>query len=291
MAITKRSKVVIVMLAVLLASPALLFGIESFNKEDAFLTFSPYVELGFTKVLNHTLQFGEDGSNFDYVKQGGQELLFFFQRYSLDVGLGDRNTLTFLYQPLTLETQTKVPEDKKNGVTIEDVTFAPGTGLDLKYGFDFYRISYLFSIVRTERFMFGAGLSLQFRNASIVFESTDGSAITVNQNLGPVPIIKLKSQYRFPCGIFLGAEVDGFYASSAIFNGADFPFTGWIYDATLQAGTEVNAATDMYISVRLLGGGALGTSDYEREIWTESSSGYTENDLTTLIFAVGARLK
>jgi hypothetical protein len=271
--------------------PGSLFGIESLNREDSLLTFSPNAELGITKVLHHTLQFGEDGSRFNYLTQGGQELLFFFQRYSVDVGIGKRNTLTFLYQPLTLETKTKIPEDRKKGITVEDVTFPPGTGLDLKYGFDFWRISYLFSFIRTERFMLGGGLSLQFRNASIVFESIDGSDVTVNQNLGPVPVLKLKTEYRFPGGFFLGAEADGFYASSAIFNGADFDFTGWIYDAALKAGKEVNPATDVFITVRLLGGGATGTSDYDRKLWTESSSGYTYNNLTTLIFALGARLK
>jgi hypothetical protein len=267
------------------------FALDSFNKEDAFFKLVPTAELGAFKVLYHTIQFGESGTNFNYVKQGGQEILFQFTRLSLDIHLGKRNTVVLLYQPLTVETKTVIPADFTGGVVVEDVTFAPGTGLNLKYGFDFWRASYMFNIFNSDRFYLGAGLSLQLRNASIVFESTDGTGITVNQNLGPVPILKLKTEYRLPGGFFFGGEIDGFYADSSIFNGAGFPFKGWIYDGASRAGTELNAATDVFLSLRLLGGGAQGTSQYEASFWTQGDDLYTDNVLTTFVLSVGARLK
>ena len=282
----------LIIAALLLAAvPIAGFAFESINDEDAFLKLVPNAEIGITKVLLHNLQFGEGTTNFDYVKQGGQEILFLFQRYSLDVNLGKRHTVTFLYQPLTLETQTRVPADLTGGITIDDVTFPAGTGLDLKYGFDFWRTSYLFSFINRGNFTLAAGLSLQFRNASIVFETTEGDGITISQNLGPVPIIKLKTEYRFNRGYFIGLEADGFYASSAIFNGADFQFTGWIYDAALQGGKAINSAMDAYLSARILGGGATGDSEYVDRFWTEPDSSYTYNNLTTLIISAGFRLK
>lgn len=287
----KRIIILVAVLTAALFMPLSLSALDQFNKEDSFLKVRPNAELGIAKVLHHTIRFGESGTVFDYVKYGGQEILFSFSRYSLDVDLGKRNTVTFLYQPLTLETKTKIPADFTGGVTVEDVVFPAGTGLNLKYGFDFWRLSYMFNIFNSDRFLFGAGVSLQLRNASIVFESTDGSGITVNQNLGPVPILKLKAEYRLPCGFFFGGEVDGFYASSAFFNGADFEFKGWIYDAALRFGKEMNPATDLFLSVRLLGGGAQGTSRYEAAYWTQSSPQYTDNSLTTLIISAGARLK
>lgn len=287
----KRIVILAVALIGALFLPVSLSALDQFNKEDSFLQVRPNAELGIAKVLHHTIQFGEGGTVFDYVKYGGQEVLFSFSRYSIDVGLGKRNTVTFLYQPLTLETKTRIPADFTGGVTVEDVVFPADTGLNLKYGFDFWRLSYMFNIFNSERFLLGAGVSLQVRNASIVFESTDGTGITVNQNLGPVPILKLKAEYRLPCGFFFGGEVDGFYASSAIFNGAGFEFKGWIYDAALRFGKEMNPATDLFLSVRLLGGGAQGTSRYEAAYWTQSSPQYTDNSLTTLIISAGARLK
>lgn len=275
----------------LLLVPVFAFSVDSFNDDDAFLKIVPNAELGFTKVLYHTLQFGANGYVFDYVNNGGQEILFLFQRYSIDAVMADRHTVTLLYQPLTLETQTRVPAGLTAGIRVDDVVFPAGTALDLKYGFDFWRLSYLFSFVKTERFDVGAGLSLQLRNASIVFESIDGSGLTINQNVGPVPIIKLKAQYRAPTGYFIGLEADGFYASSAIFNGADFPFTGWVYDAALRGGTEVNPAADVFLSVRILGGGATGTSAYDTTFWTKGVEQYTSNNLTALIISGGLRLK
>ena len=192
---------------------------------------------------------------------------------------------------MTLETTRVVPESRTGGLTIEDRTYQPGTGLDLKYGFDFWRVSYLYSFISTDTFRLGAGLSLQLRNASIVFSGTEGDSVRVNQNLGPVPIIKIKAEYRFPFGLFLGAEVDGFYASSKIFNGADFDFTGWIYDGALRVGMEVNELTDTFVSFRILGGGASGTSEYDQNFWTDSISGITDNSLTTFIISAGARIK
>lgn len=271
--------------------PVFGFTIESFNKEDAFVKIIPNAELGVTKVLYHTLQFGKDGYAFDYVENGGQEILFLFQRYSIDTQLAERHIITLLYQPLTLETKTRIPEDLDGGMQIDDVVFPPGSGLDLKYGFDFWRLSYLYTFIKRDRFMLGAGLSLQLRNASIIFESTDGGNVTVNQNLGPVPIIKVKTEYRAPTGYFVGLEADGFYASSKIFNGADFPFAGWIYDAALQAGMEVNPASETFLSIRILGGGAEGTSDYDTVFWTKGNEPYTNNNLVTLILSGGIRLK
>lgn len=285
-----KNKVVLGLLLLLIIAVSG-FSLDSFNKEDAFIEVVPNAELGITKVLYHTLQFGSNGYVFDYVNNGGQEILFLFQRYSIDTTLADRHTITLLYQPLTLETQTRVPAGLTGGMLIDDTAFPAGSALDLKYGFDFWRLSYLFSFIKTDRFDVGAGLSLQLRNASIVFENIDGSGLTINQNLGPVPIIKLKAEYRAPTGYFVGLEADGFYASSAFFNGADFEFTGWIYDAALRAGFEVNPATDTFLSLRLLGGGATGTSDYDTPFWTQGVEGYTNNNLVALIISGGLRLK
>ena len=123
-----------------------------------------------------------------------------------------------------------------------------------------------------------------------MFESTDGTGITVNQNLGTVPILKLKAEYRLPCGFFFGGEVDGFYASSAFFNGADFEFKGWIYDAALRFGKEMNPVTDLFLSVRLLGGGAQVRRSMRLPTGRRVVQ-YTDNSLTTLIISAGARLK
>ena len=81
------------------------------------------------------------------------------------------------------------------------------------------------------------------------------------------------------------------YASSAFFNGVDYDFSGSIFDASIRAGFQPMPGVETFVNVRGLGGGATGTRPAEnREFWTQSRDGYTDNFLTTLSFTVGVRL-
>jgi hypothetical protein len=97
---------------------------------------------------------------------------------------------------------------------------------------------------------------LQIRNASIVFKSIAGTAteLYVSQNLGLVPALAIYSQYRFPFGLVLTADIAGIYASSAFFNGADFEFEGSILDASLRMGYELPNGLELFGNVRFFGG-------------------------------------
>lgn len=246
-------------------------------------------ELGFAKVLGNSIQIGQGGSVFNYVTQGGEEILFPFMRYQAELTLAKRNHVIFLYQPLLLKSQSRVPAS--TSVTIDDVTFGPNTNLDLTYSFPFWRLSYLYDVIEHPRFVLGVGASLQLRNASIRFENTDGSQLTVSQNLGLVPLLDLRARYTFANGIYLQGVVDGFYASSAFFNGASFNFTGSILDASLRAGIALRRGADAFVNVRFLGGTAAGTSQYaSTAYWSSSRSNYTSSKLATLELTLGATI-
>lgn len=271
---------------------ALLFPVlvSALGPSDAY-QIGATAELGVVKVWYHTLQFGQNTTVFDWVKNGGQEILFPFKRLTADLTLFRRHDIVFLYQPLTIPTTSRVPDDLTGGILIEDRTFDPGEGLDLKYGFDFWRVSYLYNFLAGPRARVGAGASLQLRNASIVFKSTNGEAVTVNQNLGPVPALKVRAEYRWPVGLFVGLEADGLYASSAYINGADFDFEGSILDASLRAGLAVAKQADVFLNLRFLGGSATGTASKEDPKWTEGESGYSDNRLATTSLTLGLRLR
>jgi hypothetical protein len=83
-----------------------------------------------------------------------------------------------------------------------------------------------------------------------------------------------------------------FYASSAFINGADYPFTGWIYDLSLRAGIAPNDFADVFVNLRLLAAGATGTAEGERQFWTQSRAQprFTDNRLGLLTVSLGARL-
>ena len=279
-------KKAIVVITLLIAAVGTVFGQDSLiNSPGRNYNLSLNFEFGAVKVLQHTLRLGEEGTatDFDYVNQGGQEILFPFERYSADLTLADRHNIVFLYQPLTVVTQTRFKED----VVVDDVTFTAGSEMELKYGFPFWRLSYLFDFVHTDSFELAAGVSLQLRNASITFAELNGDSLTVNQNLGPVPILKLRTMYRFNNGVFIGAEVDGFYASSALLNGADYAFEGSILDASLRGGVLLISGIESFLNLRFLGGTAAGTSQDPTTYWTEGNSNSTANNLGTLALTLG----
>ncbi len=268
------------------------FAQTPLNSGDGPLSLALVAETGFVKVLSHAIQIGEGGSRFDYVNEGGQELIFPINRFSAELGIGRRHTVVLLYQPLELATQSRFDRD----VVVDDVTFTAGQAVDLTYSFPFYRLSYLYDFSPLPRLELAAGASLQLRNASIRFASIDGGDgdLAISQNLGPVPIVKVRAEYhpdgRIP-GAFVAFEADGFYASSAFINGSAFEFTGSIYDASLRAGFSPANGVDVFVNARGLGGGGTGTRGRDRAVWSESREPYTDNFLNTLSLTLGARLR
>jgi hypothetical protein len=244
------------------------------------------VETGLVGVLEHTYQSGQssDGAtNFDFVTQGGQDVLFKFDRYVAGLTINDRHDIRLLYQPLEINTNVTF----RNDVMIDSVLFSEGTPMDIKYGFPFYRFTYSYSFVKTPKLQLAAGLALQARNASIVFKEVNGGQMTVSQNVGPVPAINLFGRYNFDNGLYLSLDATGLYASSAIINGASFSFEGSILDASLRAGYPLREGLDVFANLRFLGGTAKGDSEYVERTWSEPTQSYTSNVLATTSFTLG----
>ena len=61
-------------------------------------------------------------TEFDYVSQGGQEILYRFERYNAGFVLNNKHRVSFLYQPLEITTEVTFRED----VIVDDVTFTAG---------------------------------------------------------------------------------------------------------------------------------------------------------------------
>ena len=264
------------------------------NHNNGPLQLELTAEGGFFKVFLHTIQIGDPGTEFDYVNEGGQEILFPFYRYTGELSLKARHSLIFLYQPLEIVRQIRFQDE----VIIDGVSFAEieDEGVTITYGFPFYRLSYLYDFARSPNLELAAGLSLQLRNATLKFVSTDGEDIVVTQDLGPVPILKVRGTYRARRSKVPGAcvslEADGFYASSKFFNGAEYPFTGSIFDASIRAGFSPRPALDVFINMRALGGGATGTRPPEAiTMWSQSRDGYTDNFLVSGALTLGARVR
>ncbi|MBN2050091.1 MAG: hypothetical protein JW760_06575, partial [Spirochaetales bacterium] len=183
---------------------------------DGSVAFSSSLELGFFGFFSHKIQFSENNTYFDYVTQGGQDVLFPFQRISADVTFNGRHNLTFLIQPIDVRTDVLL----QNDLVVDGETFTAGTPMNLRYGFDFYRLSYLYDFWKADDRELGVGLSLQFRDAVIDFASADGDQFIGNRDVGPVPILKFRFQYPLGDFFWVGSEIDGFYASFKVLNGS-----------------------------------------------------------------------
>ena len=249
-------------------------------EDNPNLALRAVAELGFVGVLAHNIQFSNSGSRIDYVQEGGQDVLFPVSRLSLELDLKPKNTLIFLYQPLRLESTALLSRD----LSVDGLTFPAGTSVNFLYDFPFFRLSYLRELAsENDKFDFAVGLSLQIRNATISFESTDGSLFRSNRDIGPVPILKLRTRYRFNALTYTEVEADGFYAPISYLNGSDNEVVGAILDASLRQGLQVSEEVGAFLNLRYLGGGAVGTSDDD----PGPGDGYTRNWLNFLTVTCG----
>ncbi len=266
-------------------------------------TFVPFVETeqGTIGVLSHTYQNGEAPSGgtstqFDFKNQGGQDLLYPFSRYAIGATINDAHRIWFTYQPLLLVTNVTFQEDvivgkDESEPTDTPLTFVEGTPMKLTYSFPFYRVSYTYDVLKNvERAKLGLGVVIQVRNASIRFEALDGTGLYVSQNLGIVPALQIYSEYSFPFGLTLSADIAGSYASSALFNGADFEFEGSILDASLRASYDIGDGFSLFGNARFFGGTSNGVSQYDDDQrWSVSSYEYTQNNISTMTASVGVK--
>lgn len=277
------------MKAVLIVSSLLLAATLNagwLNDPQSPVEFRAGTEIGFVGVLDHKIQFGRQGTRFDYVGAGRQNILFPWQRLSAELHLKPRHSIVFLYQPLDVRTVTTL-DDR---LVVDSDTFPAGTPMNLRYGFDFYRLSWLYDFWTAPDRELAVGLSLQIRNASIAFASQDGARQRVYQNVGPVPVIKARA--RVPVGgrSWLGAEVDGFYAQGRVVTGSsnvEPSFRGAILDASLRWGYRLSESLDGFVNARYLGGGAEGGQENPKN----PGDGYTSNWLGAVSLSLGFTIR
>lgn len=242
-------------------------------------------EIGFVGVVKHGIQFGKDGSYFDFRNQGGQDVLFPFFRFTGEFVIKDRHSLIFLIQPLKLKSTATLDRD----LQVDRTLFPRSTPMAFKYDFGFYRFGYLYDFLKHPDQELGLGLALQIRNATIDFASRDGELLATNRNIGVVPLVKLRGRWtpKRGQGFWLGAEIDGAYIRGKVISGTRDYFEGALLDASLRAGFKVPRAGDVFVNVRYVGGGARGTDTTPKG----GTDGYAENWLHTVALSLGLYIR
>lgn len=252
---------------------------ESVNFGDKNFEFRAIAELGFLSVIDHKVQFSNDGTYFDYRKDGGQDVLFPVSRLSLEFDWKKKNTFFLLYQPLRIETQVLLSDD----LIVDELTYEAGSSVKLLYGFPFYRASYLRELMaNNDKYKFGIGGSLQLRNATISFESADGTKFRTNRDVGPVPALKLRTSVQINDRAYVELEADGIYAPVSYLNGSDNEVVGAILDASIRTGYQISKPVSTFLNLRYLGGGAVGTSEPDGP-----GDGYVRNWLNFMTVSAG----
>lgn len=236
-------------------------------------------ELGALAVLSHKVQFGNDGTYFNYVRSGGQDNLYFVSRWSAELNIVERHSVVFLYQPLELETRAQLDRELR----VDEARFPQGTGVSFRYGFPFYRLSYMYDVLPGARQELSFGVSAQIRNATIEFTEINGTRFKSYRDIGFVPLLKARGTYTWPGGEFVGFEIDGIYAPIRGANGSDNEVTGALVDASIRAGIAWIDRSRLFVNLRYIGGGATGQSDPEA-----FSDGYTRNWLHLMTLSLGA---
>ncbi len=257
------------------------------NDRDRSYELRASTEIGFIGITSHTIQFGVNGTEFDYVKDAGQNILFPFSRLAAELHLKPRHSIVFLYQPIDIRTEQRLFAP----LIVDSVTFPAGTPMNFRYGFDFYRLSYQYDIFPEPDRELAFGASLQIRDAAISFAAKNGDLLAAYNDIGPVPVLRLRARLPIDDHSWFGTEVDGFYAQGKFVTGSTnvtSSFKGAILDAAVRYGRVFSDWLDGYLNVRYLGGGAEGQQNNPEN---PGADGYNKNWLGTVSVSLGFGLK
>ncbi|AWV88848.1 hypothetical protein DN745_05645 [Bradymonas sediminis] len=243
-------------------------------------------ELGFLSPMAHSVQFSKAGTDFDYVDEGGQDNLYQFMRLQAEFDFKGRHKFIFLYQPLEINTEVVLRRD----VRVDDVTFPEGTPMELRYGFPFYRVGYLYDFLEGSERELAIGAALQLRNATIDFKSADGQLFRSNRNVGPVPLLKLRARLPLAEKFWWSFDATGFYAPIKYINGGDSDVTGAILDASLRVGRPLTEEISGFVNLRYLAGGGEGTSKDDDDFGDGYVSNWLHFATVSLGFTYGAEI-
>ena len=69
------------------------------NQSDRLWRLEPTLEIGFLAPLSHKIKFGKEGTDFDYIADGGQDNLFRYTRWEMNFRGHNKHNLRLLFQP------------------------------------------------------------------------------------------------------------------------------------------------------------------------------------------------
>ena len=198
------------------------------------------VETGSAWVGNADVQIpGDTGTPFNMADEMTPDDPQAFVRLRATWQINDRHEISGLYAPLSFDFQGSFDRD----IDFAGGTFAKGQRLDGSYRFNSYRLTYRYNFYRTENLTLGLGLTAKVRDAKI--ELRDGGYSRSDSNVGLVPLINFKVDWRFAPRWHLLLDGDALAASQ-----------GRAEDVSLALQYEATERLAVRLGYRILEGGA-----------------------------------
>lgn len=166
------------------------------------------VEGGAAWVGKADVQIPSDGGTaFSMLDDLGGEDVEAYYRLRATWAINERHEISALFAPLSFDFSGQFSDP----VSFVDGDFAAGVPTSGKYTFNSYRLTYRYNFWRRENFTFGLGLTAKVRDAEI--ELRQGGLSQSDSNVGVVPLINFKLDWRFAPRWHLLFEGDALAAS------------------------------------------------------------------------------
>jgi hypothetical protein len=149
----------------------------------------------------------DDGTFFSMVDDLGGEDVQAYYRLRATWSINERHDISALFAPLSFDFSGQFSDT----VNFVERDFAAGVPTSGKYTFNSYRLTYRYNFWRSENLTFGMGLTAKIRDAEI--ELRQGNLSRSDSNVGLVPLINFKLDWRFAPTWHLLFEGDALAAS------------------------------------------------------------------------------
>jgi hypothetical protein len=179
-----------------------------------------------------------------------------YLRLRLEYDLGPRHTLSALYAPLTLTAGGTLGED----VMFDGTEFPAGTDVDGSYTFNSYRLTYRYTLSRSDRFEAGVGFTAKIRDAAIKVEG--GGLSAEKTNVGFVPLLSFRLAWELSDRLGLLIEGDALAAPQ-----------GRAEDVVAALLIDVTERARLRLGYRIVEGGADNDEVYNFALINYASAG------------------